>query len=744
MTDVLSLAALGWHLCPMESGTKNPGSILGKDWPSKCTNNPEVIATWPTDCNVGVLLGSKSGLIDLEFDNETGQLLIESWLEDCGNPPTPSYSSAKSVHRLFRWEEKFSFEKKAFGRLGVEFRFGNDAAQSVIPPSIHESGAEYKWLDGLSPDEVNVAPLPDAIYKHYLTLRASEERQTAKAAVVDPRYTAGDSLLTKARNHVEANHTWESILVADGWKFARNRGEAQDWWRPGKTKGSISGTVNYGGSKTLRVFSTSVNAVKAESSYDKFAYLCATQFNDDPVKAAFGLCPEDVLGRKASVPIDVSAFYKDDAEPPNAAEFLEAMTPQDGLIRWVIDYYKNVSQFPSPVMAMATALSFCETIFGRRIRSQTDLRTNDYNVVMAPTGSGKEACETTIVRIFQATGYDLSHPPDVQSGNGLLAMIAAKPCGIWVCDEFGKTLEALLDKRANQHLKQIGTHLLKLYGKASTTYGGAAHAAGVKNKTDQPHLCLMGLTTPKVFSSITAEHVDDGLFGRLAFFVCQDRPKMVISTTAEPPDYLVNQVKKWIEWTPENTYLLSGPAPELLQMNDAAFTRWTEHSEEIRKRMDCEGELRAGVWCRVAARSMKLAMVHRAARVRDDPGTIDWQFLFIETEDIDWGIAMSNFLGRTSCNLLLDDVVDEQQIQAQRKLLNAVQSLGEITQREIVRRHQKITSAQFAAAAKSLEASGVIEIETIIPERGGRVKVVYKKPKADDDNRQTFDLTLVD
>lgn len=734
MTDALSLASLGWFLCPMESGSKNPGSILGSNWPAKCTNDPQVIVAWPEGCNIGVLLGSKSGLIDLEFDSETGEQLIESWLEECGNPPTPTYRSAKSVHRLFRWEEKFSFEKAKFGRLGVEFRFGNDTAQSVIPPSVHESGAVYQWLEGLSPDDVAVAPLPDAIYRHYLVLRASEEKQTAKAATVDPRYTAGDSLLTKARNHVEQSTSWESILSADGWKFARNRQEAQDWWRPGKTKGSISATVNFGGSKTLRVFTTSAEPLKPESSYDKFAYLCATQYNDEPVKAAFGLCPEDVLGRKQQPQIDLSRLLGEENEPPDTAEFMQAMIPQDGLIRWVMDYYSKVSQFPSPILGMATALSFCQTIFGRRIRSQTDLRTNDYNVVMAPTGSGKEACETTITRIFQAVGYDLSHPPDVQSGNGLLTMVNEKPCGIWVCDEFGKTLEAMLDKRANQHLKQIGTHLLKLYGKAGTVYGGAAHAAGSKHRTVQPHLCLLGLTTPKVFSSITSDQVDDGLFGRLAFFVCQDRPKMVINPTEPPPDYLANQVKRWIEWIPEGG-LLHDPAPETLKMAPDAFARWTLHSEKIREKMDSEGELRAGVWCRVAARSMKLAMVHRAARMRDDPATTDWQFIRIEPEDIDWAVAMSNFLARTSCNLLLDDVIDEQQAKAQEKIMGALRHSPEVLARDLGRAHQKITSAQFRAAARALEVAGVIEIEVTKPNKGGREKVVYKKRNEVSDNR---------
>ena len=724
MTDLPSQ----WHLCPMESGSKNPGSILGKDWPSKCSNDPDVIATWPQGCNIGVLLGSRSGLIDLEFDSDQGEMLVESWMEDCGHPRTPTYRSAKSTHRLFQWDEKFALEGAKFGMMGVEFRFGCNTAQSVIPPSVHESGTVYQWI--IPPWECEPIPLPDLIYRQFLNLKATAEKKTAKAVVVDPRYTSGDSLLTKARNHIESTYSWEGILSGDGWKFCRNRGDAQDWWRPGKTKGSISATVNFGGSKTLRVFTTSTDPLKPESSYDKFSYLCCTRFNDDPVKAAFGLVPEDVLGRKQHVAVDLSKLLGGDIEPPDTAEFMEAMIPQEGLIRGVYEFYKTVSQFPSPVMGMATALSFCGTIFGRRIRSQTDLRTNDYNVVMAPTGSGKEACETTILKLFAATGYDLSHPPDVQSGNGLLATVAEKPCGIWVCDEFGKTLEAMLDKRANAYLKQIGTHLLKMYGKAGTTYGGAAHSAGAKNKIIQPHLCLLGLTTPKVFSSITADQVDDGLFGRLAFFVCQDRPKMVISEQQPPNEWLVGQIRKWIEWCPTSQGLLGDtPSPQMLSMSPESFERWQKHSDKIRERMDSEGELRAGVWCRVAARTMKLAMIHRAARLRDDPGITEWSVLCIEKPDIEWAIVMSNFLARTSCNLLLDGVPDLQQHQAQERILAALRVRSEVTQRDIARSHQKITTAQFSAAAKALEEAGMIVVDVVKPTTGGRGKVVYKKPE---------------
>lgn len=719
------LLSTGWFLCPMESGSKNPGSILGKDWPSKCSNDPAVIATWPEGCNVGVLLGSKSGIIDLEFDSDQGEMLVESWMEDCGHSKTPTYRSAKSVHRLFQWEDRFELEGAKFGMMGVEFRFGQNTAQSVIPPSIHESGAQYEWI--IPPWECEVAPLPEMIFRQFLNMKQTSERKIAKAATVDPRYTSGDSLLTKARNWIEQEFTWESILSRDGWSFCRNRQEAQDWWRPGKKRGSISGTVNFGGSKTLRVFTTSAEGLKPESSYDKFAYLCATQFGDDPVKAAFGLVPETVLGRKQQADLPLPACFDDSEDAMDATEFYEAIMPQDGLIRWIYEYYKVVSQFPSPVMGMATALSFCETIFGRRITSQTDLRTNDYNVVMAPTGSGKEACEATIQKLFAATGFDLTHPPDVQSGNGLLSMINTKPCGIWVCDEFGKTLESLLDKRSNQHLKQIATHLLKLYGKASTNYGGAAHSAGAKNHTKQPHLCVLGLTTPKVFSTITADQVDDGLFGRLAFFVCQDRPKMVISKQEPPSEVLVEQVKKWIQWEPKGGNIADAPRPVLLAMTAEAFERWTDHSGKIREKMDSEGELRAGVWCRTAARTMKLAMVHRAARLREDPGTTEWSLIKVEKQDIEWAVLLSNFLTRTSCNLLLEDVVDNQQAAAMDKILKILRDNEAIEARKLHRACQKFTSAQFQASASVLEKLGLIQVERIKPATGGKLKVVYRK-----------------
>jgi hypothetical protein len=262
--------------------------------------------------------------------------------------------------------------------------------------------------------------------------------------------------------------SWEGILTADGWSFIRTRQNAQDWRRPGKKSGSLSATVNYGESGTLRVFTSSADPLKHDSSYDKFAYLCCMKFDDDPVKAAFGLCPDQVLKAETDDrPVDLSWILgAERTEDFDDEEFCRENLPKSGLIREVFDYYWATSHRSSAVMGLAVAVSLCQTIFGRRVTSQTDLRTNDYNVIIAPTSSGKEACETTISKILLSA--DAARvpmiPPDVQSGNGLVHAIAKQKYAIWVCDEFGKTLEAVLDKKAsNAHAKQIGIHLLKLY-----------------------------------------------------------------------------------------------------------------------------------------------------------------------------------------------------------------------------------------------------------------------------------------
>jgi hypothetical protein len=407
-------------------------------------------------------------------------------------------------------------------------------------------------------------------------------------------------------------------------------------------------------------------------------------------------------------------------------EFCANSVPESGLLRDVYEYYCLNAHRLSHVMGLACAVSLCETIFGRRITSHTDMRTNDYNVVMAPTASGKENCETTLSKILHAASPNETPmlPPDVQSGNGLLKAVSVIPCAVWVCDEFGKVLEAILDKKSNNgHAKAIGLHLLKLYGKSSGIYGGAAHADGTRNEIKQPHLVLLGLTTGQIFESVDSKQVQDGLLGRIAFWPVQERPRKRNARFHAVPETLSSDVREWLLWTP-HALNPDDPMPPILEMREDALERWNQHSDKIDEKMQRESESRAAIWGRVNARAMKLAIVHRCARMTDNPALIDWQFLRVELQDIDWGIRLANWLGRVACGLIRENVVDVQHERAKKILRAAVDILGEVDRRSLLREYRSITASEFSAAAEWLSSHGEIEIETQV-----KKKVVYKKPK---------------
>jgi hypothetical protein len=414
-----------------------------------------------------------------------------------------------------------------------------------------------------------------------------------------------------------------------------------------------------------------------------------------------------------------------DVEHDSDEDFCRAMVPATGILRLVFDFYCSCAYRESHVMGLAVSLSLCETIFGRRVRSHTDMRTNDYNLILATTGSGKEACETAITKILNVADASGSHmlPPDVQSGNGLMHAIALNPCSVWVCDEFGKILQAVLDKKGNQHVKNIGNHLLKLYGKSAGTYGGAAHSDGVRNKVNQPHLVVLGLSTAStVFDSITSENVADGLLGRIAFWPVQDRPEPKTDLEiVTPSDELASKVAHWIQFAPGGGNLASvNPTPETVKMSVDARLRWQSHAKQIDEKMRSEPESRAAVWARVATRSMKLALVHRCARVEEPPANTCWDFVQVEIQDVNWGIKLANWLAKIACGLVKENTVDKSLGKAKMILIKAVEN-GPANRRELLRAFRSVTAGDLDSAA--------IELGLTIRKdgSGGRPKVFYEK-----------------
>lgn len=167
-------AARGWHVvvchgqtdgkCTCGSrdcGTPGKHPVLGA-WQDRATRDEDELAQWfdgSKPRNVGVQLGPKSGIVDIEYDTEEGERTAERY--GLHKSQTPTFTSKRSTHRLFKWSDKLPHQA-VFKFKGLEIRIGggNRGSQSIFPPSAHHLGATYAWVDGMSPDEVDVAEFP--------------------------------------------------------------------------------------------------------------------------------------------------------------------------------------------------------------------------------------------------------------------------------------------------------------------------------------------------------------------------------------------------------------------------------------------------------------------------------------------------------------------------------------------------------------------------------------------------------
>lgn len=187
---VSAYCRLGWHLVPLygvvepkcctcwkgrDCGTPGKHPSGGTAWHQSATNDEERILSWfdsekmtvpetrkVLPVNLGLLLGPKSGVIDVELDDGDAKA---AWEElRLGEIWTPTYTAGRGPHRLFKWDE--GLPAVAMRKVhGIEIRIGNGgrAAQSVIPPSTHHTGIKYQWVDGMSPDDVEPQPIPERL-----------------------------------------------------------------------------------------------------------------------------------------------------------------------------------------------------------------------------------------------------------------------------------------------------------------------------------------------------------------------------------------------------------------------------------------------------------------------------------------------------------------------------------------------------------------------------------------------------
>src|SRR3989344_286111 len=144
----------GWSVFPVGADKRpviNSWAEYQKRLPSE-----EEIKKWfssPSAKGIAIATGSISGIVVLDIDQ--GANITSMDLPDTFKVKT----GGGGLHYYFKYP-KDKIIKNSAGKIGEYIDIRGDGGCIIAPPSLHQSGNRYEWLEGFSPDKAEIAEIP--------------------------------------------------------------------------------------------------------------------------------------------------------------------------------------------------------------------------------------------------------------------------------------------------------------------------------------------------------------------------------------------------------------------------------------------------------------------------------------------------------------------------------------------------------------------------------------------------------
>ena len=138
-----ALRANGYSVLPIIARSKR---IVLQEWSRYCEEGADqaTFDQWMTlpGCNIGVCLGSASGITALDYDDDINGLHAKI-LRIVGDSPVKKFG-AKGYTAFYRHSNERSAQYRVGGVNVLDVL--STGRQTVLPPSIHPEGATYRWV----------------------------------------------------------------------------------------------------------------------------------------------------------------------------------------------------------------------------------------------------------------------------------------------------------------------------------------------------------------------------------------------------------------------------------------------------------------------------------------------------------------------------------------------------------------------------------------------------------------------
>ncbi|KKN07480.1 hypothetical protein LCGC14_1066540 [marine sediment metagenome] len=552
----LKYANLGWYVFPIVPGQKNP---LTKHGVKDASNHPDVIKAWWEKwpkANIGLACGEKSGVyvIDIDLDKEKGIDGYKTYKEIFGSdvsalPKTVRQDTPRGGFHAFYKTNNPPTNKNNW-HPGIDIRGGG--YYILLAPSIHPNGGTYTWTARQAPRDIKLAEYPNwmrppgripwgASSAHNLesSLPGTNPITSVQRCFRNNKLKRASLYLNECDPAIQGcgGHDrllWAAVAMVHGFQLSNEEALAllEEEYNP-----RCVPPWDLSESQDRKDFQRKIPEARKLKPKHPPGWL----LNDDSYQMTM------------SIPAEVSAgadfmIRKFREIPPISESELEYLQKPPGLVGDICEWINRTALKKQPFLTLACTLTFCGSLFGRKVKDSLGSRTNLYCMGVALSSAGKAHAPNQIRKLCEHAGcLDLLGGDEAASDAAIECRLERNPSTLFLWDEIGLFL-SYIQSGSNPHVSRIVFLLMKLYSAAGTIYKGREYAEQDKQRTIvQPCCCIYGFSTPERFQEgITHDELQDGWLSRTLIFSASENPPKTRNNLEIPiPPDISDTVNLW-------------------------------------------------------------------------------------------------------------------------------------------------------------------------------------------------------
>ena len=562
----------GWPIFPIKKGAKTP---LNKNGCKGASCNELAIRAWwhkHPGANIGMNCCDSSGVrvVDVDFHPEKdidGYESLGVFADEGKIMPDTLVQLTPTGGRHYFFYTKDAPKNQNDFRTGLDVRSNNYYV--LMSPSIHPNGKKYEWE---TPLKTPLANFPDFcrpeldkkkdIWDFPIIGNTNVDMSHAtKPITAEPKQKVhGSDVMKRASLYlqecppaVEGHGGHEALLWAAramvvGFSLSAKQASSllENEFNP-----RCSPPWDLSNSKDARDFRRKILEVQKTPGSKPQGWLLAES----------GMCiteQQEAYGNRLRngvlsqiIEIEKSRVVVKHAHvtnPQKNDEWPSWLLNPPGLVGQIVSWIVESAMCPQPKLAIGAACVGCGSLFGRKVKDESNGRTNLYSMAVAPSSSGKDHPADCITRLFHDSGAGaLIGGSQVTSDAAIETALQFNPVQCFFMDEMGQKMEQAKGG-GNSFSSSIIPTFTELYSCASKIYKGKQKADVEPRIIDQPCASIFGLSSPSSFAnSISRKELESGWLGRMVVFQSYTRQKIQLKPFSPTPQHLIDSVKAWYQ-----------------------------------------------------------------------------------------------------------------------------------------------------------------------------------------------------